>query len=283
MEQVKLEPGQKLSLTNDGQLEVFFIGAGGAFNKTLFQTNFLLIKGDHHVMVDFGAMAPRALWERAGLEITDLETVLFTHSHADHVGGAEAIAILNRYVGQRFMDKPKVKVVIGEEYQRILWDQTLRGGLEWNEEDGEGRKLCFSDYFDVIRPTWKTHQPREVLEAKIGDISIELFRTKHIPDSASGWEDSFVSYGLFVDGHVFFSADSRFDLELIGHYADRSEYMFHDVQFFPGGVHANLDELKTLSDEVKARMFLTHYGDNWAEQDISGFAGLTQEGVSYKF
>ncbi|NQW29443.1 MAG: hypothetical protein HQ472_02895 [Ignavibacteria bacterium] len=43
-----------LSLKNDGKLEVVFLGTGTAFAKDLYQTNLLLIKGDTHILVDFG-------------------------------------------------------------------------------------------------------------------------------------------------------------------------------------------------------------------------------------
>ena len=97
------------------------------------------------------------------------------------------------------------------------------------------------------------------------------------------WTASFVSYGLFVDGHVFISMDTRFDKELLDMYADKSSVMFHDVQFFPGAVHAPLEDLKTLPVEWKAKTHLIHYADNWADQNIMGFAGFAQEGVRYVF
>jgi hypothetical protein len=123
-------------------------------------------------------------------------------------------------------------------------------------------------------------QPREVFEITVGDIHLELFRTKHIPDSAPDWQASFPSFGLYLDERVFVSMDTRFDPELIAEYADRSEVMFHDVQFFPGGVHAFLGDLQTLPAEVKQKMYLMH---DWEKQDITGFAGWTKQGVRYVF
>jgi len=169
------------------------------------------------------------------------------------------------------------------EYQRVLWDYSLRGGLEWNEKDQtSGQRLGLHDFFDVVTPTWKTNQPREIWSFDYGPIHIDLFRTKHIPEGSGGWADSFISYGMVVDGKVFISADSRFDPELISMYPDVETY-FHDVQFFPGAVHAPLDDLKTLPDDVKSRMFLMHYADNWEQQNISGFAGWAKAGVVYEF
>lgn len=273
-----------LSLKNDGQLEIFFIGVGSAFATKNHQTNFLIIKGNQHIMVDFGMTGPAALLDVAGLKVTDLEVLLPTHSHADHIGGLEAVALMNRYVGIPFMKKPKVTMIINEDYQRILWDRSLRGGLEYNEEEvALKRNLGFSDYFNVIRPCWKQQQPREVHDIQFGDIHLEIFRTKHIPDTASGWQESFISYGLMIDGHVFMSGDTRFDRALIDMYGDKASVIFHDVQFFPGGVHANLDDLKTLPEEIKEKMYLIHYPDNWESIDIRGFAGWGEEGVRYIF
>jgi ribonuclease BN (tRNA processing enzyme) len=275
---------KNFQLKNDGALEIYFLGVGSAFAATLNQTNFLIIKDDKHIMVDFGMTGPRALQETTCLKPTDIECILPTHSHADHVGGIECLALMNRYVGMRFLKKPKLKMIIADDYQRVLWDQTLRGGLEWNEKDEtSGQKLCFGDFFDVIRPQWKTYQPREIFELDYGGIHLEMFRTKHIPEKSGTWDASFVSFGLFIDNRVFISGDTRFDLELINLYAERSEVMFHDVQFFPGAVHAPLTELKTLSDDIKRKMYLIHYADNWAQQDIGGFAGFAQQGVCYRF
>ena len=248
-----------LPLKNNGKLQVFFLGVGSAFAQKNNQLNLLLVKGDTHILVDFGMTGPRALKETSGLEPTDIEVLLPTHSHADHIGGVECLALMNRYVGQKFMKKPKLKMIINEEYQRVLWTHSLQGGLEWNEKDEKtSHKLDFSDFFNAVRPEWKTFQPREVFKVNYGDISLEMFRTNHVPEQSKSWEASFISYGLFVDDHVFISMDTKFDQSLINMYESRSSVMFHDVQFFPGAVHAYLEELKTLPKEIKEKMYLMH-------------------------
>ena len=275
---------QKLPLKNNGALELFFIGTGSAFSKTMNQTNFFIIKGDTHIMIDFGMTAPRALYETAKLEVTDVEVLLPTHSHADHVGGIEALALMNRYIGRKFLNKPKLTIIINEDYQRVLWTHTLQGGLEWNEKGIDAsEKLQFSDFFTAVRPKWKAHQPREIFELDMNGIHLELFRTNHIPEQAENWEASFISYGLLIDGRVFISGDTQFDPDLIYMYADRSEVMFHDVQFFPGAVHAPLEDLKTLPPEIKRKMYLFHYSDDWKKQDIKDFGGWCEQGVRYIF
>jgi len=284
MKTMQLGKGEKLSLTNNGTLEAFWIGVGSAFALQHFQTNLLLIKGNTHIMVDFGSCAQLALDATAHLKVTDLEVFLPTHSHADHIGGLECVALTNRWVGIPFLKKPKVTAILTEEYQEILWDRSLRGGCEENEHPEQGgRFLAFTDFFNVVRPQWKANTPREIYQVNYGGINIELFRTKHIPSKAENWQQSFYSVGMFLDERIFISMDTRFDRELIDYYAPRSEVMFHDVQFFPDAVHAPLADLKTLPDDVKGKMHLMHYSDDWKSQDIAGFAGWTKQGVRYIF
>jgi ribonuclease BN (tRNA processing enzyme) len=281
MDILPAKPAGSQCLVNEGRLEIVFIGVGTAFAEKNFQTNFLIIKGDRHVLVDFGMTGPAALKASMGLHPSDIDVVLPTHSHADHVGGIEALALVNRYVGQRIMGRPKLKLIVTEEYQRLLWDYTLRGGLEFNEAPS-GQRLQFGDFFDVIRPRWKTFQPREVHEVDVGPIHLEMFRTKHIPEQSKTWEASFVSYGLMIDGRVFVSGDTRFDPDLLAMYKD-AEIFFHDAQFFPGAVHAPLADLRTLPADVKSRMRIIHYADNWATQDLGGIGGFAEQGLRYVF
>ena len=277
-----LPADRKLALKNDGALELFWIGVGSAAAKRHAQSNFLIIKGDAHVLVDFGALGPLALLQTARLKPTDIRNILPTHSHADHIGGIEEMFLTWRY-GSVKRGGPKPMCIINEHYQEILWDRSLRGGLEWNEEAGRGQLLSFTDYCDVVRPTWKTQQPREIWTINFEGIQLDLFRTKHVPETATDWQSSFVSFGLMIDGRVLVSGDTRFDPDLLDVYADQAEVIFHDVQFFPGGVHTPLDNLRTLPTKWKEKMHLYHYSDDYEAQDITGFAGWTRQGVRYVF
>ena len=188
---------KKLSLVNDGELELFFIGTGSAFTKRQYQTNLLVIKGRDHLLVDCGTKCPQALSE-LGLPVTEIKNFLITHSHADHIGGLEEVSLMGRY-----FTKEKPNMVITETYQHILWDMSMRGGCEYNEEDA-GDVLHFKDFWDIIRPQWLPDYNRETYGVKVGDIDIKIMRTKHIPDSSYDWQSSFWSCGLIIDDRVFF-------------------------------------------------------------------------------
>lgn len=271
-----------LSLTNGGSLDLFFLGVGSAFTKRHYQTNLLIVKGDEHLLVDCGTKCTQAFYE-LGMPVTSIRNFLITHSHADHIGGLEEVALMGKYV-----TKKKPNMIISETYQHILWDMSLRGGCAYNEEEA-GDILTFGDFWNVLRPQWIENFPRETYRISLGAIDIVTMRTKHIPDTSSDWQSSFWSCGMVIDGRVLFTSDTRFDPELVIQYDAKFnlEAVFHDCQFYNGGVHASLAELKQLPASIRKKTWLTHYGDNWEqfEEEIAaaGFAGLAKQHVWYEF
>lgn len=266
-------------LSNDGDLSLYFVGTGAAFAKTLNQNNLLIVKGDDHLLIDCGSKCTQAL-HNVGVAVPQLENFLITHSHADHIGGLEEIQLFGRYVNQK-----RPRMVINEEYQDILWNQSLRGGSEMSEAE----PLGFEDLWDVVRPTLVDGYKRETWEANIGAINVKMPRTMHYPDSAKSWKDSFWSVGVTIDDRVLFTSDTRFDVDLLTEFDEKCHFdlIFHDCQLFTGGVHASLNELKTLPMHLKERIVLMHYGDNWQdfEQEAldEGFHSWARQGALYNF
>lgn len=276
---VSTEPVKQIPLTNDGDLEIYFIGTGSAFAKTLNQNNIIITKGNHHVVVDCGTKCTQALYD-AGMPISRLEKFLITHSHADHIGGLEEIQLFGRYVTNN-----KPTMIVTEEYQSILWEQSLRGGSELSEST----PLEFEDLWNVIRPRPVPGMPRETREVDIGPINLKMPRTMHYPDDAVSWDESQWSCGVIVDNSVFYTSDTRFDEELLTSFDALFHFdiIFHDCQLFTGGVHASIDELATLPAGLKSRIILMHYGDNWRDFDArareAGFHSWAKQGHSYRF
>lgn len=268
-----------IRLTNDGSLEFFFVGVGSAFSKIHYQNNVLIVKGQDHLLVDCGTLCPYAFY-KYNSNITSIQNLLVTHSHADHIGGLEEVALMGRYVTKKLP-----RMIITDEYKKILWDQSLKGGNSYGEYTT--RYLTFDDYFEQIKPKLIAKSPRPLYETNIGSINIKLYRTKHMPDSAKTWKNSFYSYGILVDNRILFPSDTRFDKALLDWMEEsyHPEYIFHDCQFYTGGVHAGIDELKTLPEDLKKRIFLCHYGDNYVKFDPvkDGFAGFAQQGIYYNF
>ena len=111
----------------------------------------------------------------------------------------------------------------------------------------------------------------------------------HIPEQPDSWQSSFWSCGLIIDDRVMFTSDTRFDRDLLDSFDSLFdlEMIFHDCQFFTGGVHAGIDELNELPANMKKKMMLTHYGDNWEDNvkkvKTCGFAGMAKQWHYYKF
>jgi ribonuclease BN (tRNA processing enzyme) len=267
-------------LTNDGNLELTFVGAGGAFTKKFHQNNLLVVKGRDHLLIDCGTRAPEAL-ALHGLSVGAVANYLITHTHADHIGGLEEVMLVNRY---NFKKRPTM--VATKRLAEILWAMSLRGGAAYNESR-RGKSLEFKDFWDLVAPRRIRGADREMAEARIGGITVRVFRTKHIPDSSKDWSSSFPSYGVIIDGRVLYTSDTRYDPEMVAS-LDREygfEAIFHDCQFFTGGVHASLDELAGLPGHIRARTRLMHYGDAIEAQAGRiaefGFAGYAEEWRSY--
>ena len=278
---MKIEKLQdSLELTNDGGLSFFFIGVGSAFSKKHYQNNILIVKGNDHILVDCGITCPTALYNY-GSNITKIKNILITHSHADHIGGLEEAALMGRYV-----TKSRPKMYITKQYKKLLWNQSLRGGNSYGEMSA-GRFLTFDDYFELVEPKLISKRPRPIYETNCGSINIKVFRTRHIPDNAGSWKKAFYSTGILVDDRILFPADTQFDQELIDWMTSTYpiEYIFHDCQFYTGGVHASYDELKTLPETVRKKMYLCHYGDNFESfsPEADGFIGFAKEGHFYHF
>jgi ribonuclease BN (tRNA processing enzyme) len=270
-----------IELTTDGHLSLFFIGTGNAFTKTAFQTNLLIIKGKHHLLVDCGTLCSYAFENVYGGKINGIKNLLLTHPHADHIGGVEELALAGKYINKR-----KLNIVITDVFKKALWNESLRGGIQYSEEG----KMTFDDYFNQIKPVKIQKKPFEMYEADIEGINIKLFRTRHVTTRKNSLKHSQLSYGLIIDDRILFTADTQFNRAQLEFLLDKYrniEVIFHDcdIKGFSRGVHAAYDELCTLPPEVRAKTYLCHYSDAVSTIDalVDGFAGLAKHWVYYDF
>ncbi|QPJ63923.1 MAG: MBL fold metallo-hydrolase [Candidatus Nitrohelix vancouverensis] len=280
-----------LPLTTDGRLRVVFIGTGSAFAKRRRQSNILIIQGDHHVLVDCGTQGPLALTD-IGLSVLKVRCYLPTHSHADHIGGLEEVALMNRYTP----NSTKPQMIILRDYQDSLWSKSLSGGTEFCEAN-QGRPLQLADFFDILRPKSIQIEGRKFWSYNHGPIEIDIMRTRHFPDTAISVDESQWCSGIMINKRVWISGDTMFDADYPIRFSDMAELMFHDCQLFFGGVHASYQELMTLPAHIRKKMFLYHYGDNWDRPETwvgdtddftgipenDGFLGWTEQQKAYDF
>jgi ribonuclease BN (tRNA processing enzyme) len=275
---------RKIHLTGEpGRLEVTFLGVGAAFANTMFQSNIFLVKGRTHVMIDLGSKASVALYG-TGLSVLDVENLVVTHSHADHVGGIEEWCLKARYAAPLIRKcargEYKPNLLTTEEYAHILWDATLRGGLEHSEGSRPGQLMSLSDYVNLVYGGRVDGYGRRVYGLSVGEgadaIDLKLMRTNHVPDNSAGWQTAFYSVGVLVDDRVFITGDTMFDLDLVEEFGARADVIFHDCQELKGGVHASYEELCGLPSQLRAKTILYHLTDNVRDKfapEKDGFAG----------
>lgn len=271
---------KSIELKNDGELSIFFVGCGNAFSKKYLQTNIVIVKGDNHVVVDCGTLFPYA-WETVyNSKITDIENILLTHPHADHIGGVEELILTGRYV-----KKQKLNIIITDTFKKLLWNESLRGGVQYSENG----KMYFEDYFNQIRPELICKKPQDVYEVNIGNLNIKLFRSYHVAFKKESLRKTQYSTGLIIDDRILFTGDTQFKPAqlkwILDNYDIECIFQDCDVAGYSQGVHATYKQLCTLPEEIKNKMLLCHYSVNPDEVDVKsqGFMGFVTGGTYYQF
>ncbi|OMF22772.1 MBL fold metallo-hydrolase [Paenibacillus sp. FSL H8-0548] len=213
------------------------IGTGSAFAKKYDNNNAIIEANNYKLLVDCGITLPKALHEQ-GLSFPELDAVLISHIHGDHVGGLEEYAFQMMFKYNR-----KPILYLAESLVEPLWENTLRGGLT------QGSLNTLEDFFEV-RPL----APNKDIQLNSG-LTVRLLQTKHIPNKPS--------YSFIFNHHFFYSADMRFDPSLLQQLSDEGvTTIYHDCQLeAPGVVHASLEELLKLPEALQKKTWLMHYGD----------------------
>jgi ribonuclease BN (tRNA processing enzyme) len=279
------------------------LGVGSAFAKRNFQSNALVeawnqgpdqqSEPDDTLLVDFGATGPLALYhlgqkpgfeylldpERGNVRYPAIHKVFITHQHADHIGGLEEMALVNRFLFPAAKEgKPfKPQIISSINILMNLWDHSLKGGLN----TVQGRYALLQDYFYILSLVPGDGQRNRFKMLK--HYRVEIFSTDHIQiERKYDWP----SYGLLfrdaqTDETVFFSGDTRFDFGAYEPMMSEAKFSFHDVQLSGNndGVHATLAELQTMPAEIKRKTMLYHYDDQWdngqydfVSEEFAGFA-----------
>lgn len=270
----------EIKAASESNLVLCFVGVGSAGAKKNHNTSLIIAKNGKTLLVDVGRNIPDALYAK-GINTWDFDAYHITHSHADHIGGCEELFLMSRYAAKR-----KPEFIISENYQRELWEFSLKGGCEYNE----GELLRFSDFVTPVRPSWIQERPREMYRYVWNGIELIIFRTIHVPGDVKVWERAYWSTGLLIDGRIIFTSDTRFDPTIFTDLASamrrQPEAIFHDCQLVgPGTVHASYTDLRTLPDDIRKVTHLTHFGDQFETFDPAkdGFAGFAQPWKLYAY
>ncbi|MCA9668075.1 MAG: ribonuclease Z [Myxococcales bacterium] len=228
----------------DSPFQVIVLGVGDAFSARYSPTSLLLRAEGDTLAIDcpdmYRAVLRRA--SRAGdlsLDVADVDRVLITHLHGDHVGGLEGLAFY-----KRFVENKRLALYCPPEVRRDIWTRRLAVAMDTLYDGERYREMSFEDYFDCTVLDWDA-------EHTVGAFTLALRRTvHHIPTAA-----------LFVRAAgraLGYSCDTAFDRELVDWLA-RADLVIHETNF--GAAHTPYEKLAALPAELRERMRLVHYSD----------------------
>lgn len=257
---------------------ITFLGSGSAFydQPDNYQSNILVERGNRKLLIDCGSDIRFALRDY-GLTMRDITDVYVSHAHADHIGGLEGLGFI-----QKFSGCPKPTLYLSSLLAKDLWDKSLSGGME----SIQGEIADLSTYFNVerIKPNgyfvWQS-------------IKFDLVQTIHIMNGYM-----FVpSFGLMFtvpkhldetekDTRIFFTSDTQHAPNQIMDFYNHADLIFHDCETMPykSGVHAHYDDLCTLPEQVRSKMWLYHYNKLPTQiPTCQGFKGFVAKGQQFHF
>lgn len=239
-------------------LRILAVGVGDTFSERHKTASLLLECEGVRLAIDCPDRYRGALRDasRGRLGLEDIDHVLITHVHGDHVNGLEGVAFY-----KHFVQGSRTRLAISPDLRGVLWEQRLRAPMGTLWDGARYREMGFDDYFEPTELPWGR-------PIQLGPFEITTRRTKHhVPTTA-----------LFVraGGRSFgYSADTAFDPELVAFLA-RADIVAHETNYGPA--HTSYSDLAALPAEIRDRMRLVHYPDAF-DVDASTIACLREGDV----
>jgi ribonuclease BN (tRNA processing enzyme) len=229
-------------------LRLLCLGNGDAFSALYYSTCFALESGGHWILVDCPHPIRKIVREgslaaKTPLDVSQLEAVVLTHLHGDHVSGLEGLAYYFRFILGR-----KLTLWTHPDVAASLWPGVLSGSMAWviEQPGGAPRPRRLDEFIDL-------HLFRETDEAVIGPFRVACRRTIHsVPTIALK-----ITAGKRRLGH---SADTAFDPTLIDWLSD-AHLIVHEAN--SAFMHTNFEDLLTVKKSIQRKLRVIHYPDTF--------------------
>lgn len=231
---------------------ILTLGVGDAFSSRFYHTSFVLMAEGSHLLIDCPEPIRKILREASesvgeAVRIEDIDNILLTHLHADHASGFETICHFKRH----FEDNGRANLFTSPEVLEVLWENRLSAvlGESIDPETGEKKQNRPEDYYSA-------HALRYDAENTIGPFQISIRRTRHVIPTVG-------VIARVGDLSVGYACDTIFDRDHID-WLSQCNMIIHECG---NGPHTGLSDLLSLPEEIKAKMWLVHFADDF---DVDG-------------
>ena len=234
----------------NGGMRLVCLGVGDAFSARWYSSALAVEAEGTWLLVDCPHPIRKILREAGTtacvpLDLDRVSAVVLTHLHADHASGLEDYAFYSHFALKR-----KAAVLAHPEVLHDLWDGHLAGTMA-PMLDAELRpfRLGRDDLFDL--------RELDVERAvEFGPFAIECRRTIHpVPTFA---------LRLRAGGRTLaYSADTAYDPGLI-EWLSVGDFLIHETN---RGLHTPYERLAALPVDLRDRMRLIHYPDDFDLED----------------
>ena len=262
-------------------LKLRFLGVGNAFcSNSLYQSNVAIELPDNKLfLIDCGSDIRHSMKEcypdiNNGNVGKKIKYIYISHIHSDHVGGLEWPAFCTYFSPEQ---NKNIGLLVPNEMYNDLWDETLKGSLK--TVTGKDN-VCLQDYFKISKLINGFN-----LKDHTDSVKLDLVKSIHIKSS-----DNKFSYGLFIrngDKKTYYTTDVIFEnYKTYSDLYNEATLIFHDCETTPfkSGVHSHYEELLTLPDDIKSKMYLYHYSDDALDRYNpieDGFLGFVKKDDVY--
>ena len=243
---------------------IYPLGVGGAFTERFYHNNYIIELDGKRLLLDAGSTLRYSL-KSAGFSANDIDYIVISHFHFDHVGGLEEL-LMKRYW---MKNKPKEKI------QLIIHEKQLKPLEKLLEPSLHNQNLTIHDYVQFI--IISDNQP-----VSVGPFQIQLIDTSNL--HVNGLQSFALKVFNRENQHNFlFSADIKNlkDSNLLHYIDEKTSLIFQDTSLTENFVHATLHEvLEYYPPAFHQKLRAMHYEDH-VETDHHTEIQFVQQGIPF--
>jgi hypothetical protein len=156
------------------KFEAVVLGVGDTFSEVHYGASLLLQCDGVNLAIDCpdlyrSVLRSAAESSRRSLSLSDIDHMLITHVHGDHMNGLEGVAFF-----KHFAETKRVKLVTSPEARASIWTSACAA---WAHFGRRGYRARLDSYFDHTPLSWTDR-------VEIGPSSLPRGTIHHVPTSA---------------------------------------------------------------------------------------------------